>query len=218
MVSEVGTLPAAYSEDEFIPISALQHYLYCPRQCALIHLEQAWAENVLTAEGRQLHARADQSRAESRGELRQVSGLALKSARLGLTGRADVVEFHREGPRWRPFPVEYKRGRPKKNLEDKVQLCAQAFCLEEMLSLEVPDGALYYGQSRRRQPVLFDQRLRQATVEACRVVHELLRGETTPRPVNDRRCVNCSLAELCRPSLAECASVAGYLGQLRRSP
>jgi CRISPR-associated exonuclease Cas4 len=173
---------------------------------------------VLTAEGRRLHAQADQSRSESRGELRRVSGLALKSGRLGLTGRADVVEFQREGSCWRPFPVEYKRGRPKKNLEDQVQLCAQAFCLEEMLEREVPDGALYYGQNRRRQPVFFDQRLRQATEEACRAAHELLGGEITPGPVNDRRCVNCSLAELCRPSLAERASASGYLARLRRSP
>ena len=150
-----------YSEDELLPLSALQHLLFCERQCALIHIEQAWSENLFTAEGRIMHERVDSGGRESRGAVRLAYGLALHSFRLGLAGKADVVEFHRDGAgNWQPFPVEHKRGRAKKENWDRVQLCAQAICLEEMLGTAVPAGALFYGKSRRRQDVVFDAELR----------------------------------------------------------
>lgn len=149
-----------FAEADLIPISALQHWAFCPRQCGLIHLEGLWAENRLTAEGKVLHDQAHNGAGESRGRLRIERGLALRSLSLGLTGKADVVEFHREAWGWQPFPVEYKRGRPKSHDADRLQLCAQAVCLEEMLQVAVPHGALFYGATRRRQEVDFDERLR----------------------------------------------------------
>lgn len=136
-----------YSAADLMPISALQHYLFCPRQCALIHLEQIWAENLYTAEGRLLHEKADSGKTEVRGDVKSVTGLLVRSLELGVTGKADVVEFHRREGIWHPFPVEYKRGRPKSHDADKIQLCAQALCLEEMLGLPVPEGALFLRQN-----------------------------------------------------------------------
>ena len=142
-----------FAEDDLIMVSALQHYLFCPRQCALIHLEQQWLENRLTAEGRILHERVHTSGRESRRTLRVEYDVPIRSLRFGLVGFADVVEFHRqEDGSWQPLPVEYTRGRPKRDDSDRVQLCAQALCLEEMLGCTVPQGALYYGEKRRRPP------------------------------------------------------------------
>ncbi|VAW34145.1 CRISPR-associated RecB family exonuclease Cas4 [hydrothermal vent metagenome] len=152
-----------YDEDDLLPLSALQHILFCERQCALIHIEQLWVENMFTAQGRIMHERVDRSGGESRGDIRIEFALPLRSLRLGLIGKADAVEFHRQSegnPAWLPFPVEHKRGRPKKDNCDKVQLCAQALCLEETLSLTIPQGALFYGKNRRRQLVEFDEVLR----------------------------------------------------------
>ncbi len=157
-------------EDALIPLSALQHYLFCPRQCALIHVEQLWAEDAATAEGQLLHAKADAARPETRPGVRVARGLAVRSLALGVTGRADVVEFRAAGAdgRGQPFPVEYKRGRPKAHRADEVQLCAQAICLEEMFGLPVPEGALFYGETRRRHPVAFDGELRALTARIRR--------------------------------------------------
>ena len=208
-----------YPEDAFIPISALQHYLYCPRQCALIHLEQVWTENAYTAEGRLLHERADSGKAETRGHIKTVTGLLLCSRKLGLTGKADVVEFHRqsEAGSWLPYPVDYKRGRPKKHDADRVQLCAQALCLEEMLGLLIPEGALFYGKTRRRQVVTFDEDLRQKTRQTALAAHEILRqGVTPPPPLSDERCAGCSLLEDCLPDASTGRSSASrYLESLR---
>ena len=147
-----------YTEDDLLPLSGLQHMLFCERQCALIHVEQVWAENRLTAEGRIMHDRVHEADRVSRGDIRVEYAMPLRSLRLGLIAKADVVEFHREMEtgengleKWRPFPVEYKHGKPKKDNSDKVQLCAQAMCLEEMLDVEIPDGAIFYGKTRRRQ-------------------------------------------------------------------
>lgn len=164
-----------YSPDEFIPISSLQHYQYCPRQCALIHIERLWEENLYTAEGRILHEKADSGKTEKRGDSKKATGLWLCSSELGLTGRADVVEFHRREGIWHPFPVEYKRGRPKKHDADVIQLCAQAMCLEEMLGLPVPEGALFYGKTRRRKAVIMNSTLRAATRETAEAVQALVR-------------------------------------------
>ena len=149
------------SEDDAIALSALQHYLYCPRQCALIHVEQLWAESRHTAEGRLLHEKADKPKAERRKGVRTVTAMPLADTRLGITGIADVVEFHHGPQGERAFPVEYKRGRPKAHRADEVQLCAQALCLESMLGQPVEAGALYYGEARRRTDVRFDDELRQ---------------------------------------------------------
>ena len=189
-MSEDGDAPA--------PLSALQHLAYCPRQCALIHLEQAWAENLWTAEGRVLHERVDEIGSETRGDLRIARGLTLASRRLGLSGRADVVEFRRRRDGvWQPFPVEYKRGRPKSHDADRVQLCAQALCLEEMLGVAVPEGALFYGQPRQREAVDFDQSLRERTEALAADLTRLLAEGRIPPPADDERCARCSLAEIC---------------------
>ncbi len=190
-----------YSEDELAPISALQHFVVCPRQCALIHLEGTWIENQRTAEGRLQHERVDRGGAETRDGVRRAYGLPLRSLRFGLAGRADVVEFHAdsEGGPERPFPVEHKRGRPKAGDEDKVQLCAQALCLEEMLGVKVPAGALFYGERRRRADVVFDDSLRRRTAEVAASVHAMLALGRTPPPPPDAPCQACSLQPACRP-------------------
>ena len=197
-----------------IPISALQHYLYCPRQCALIHLEQLWTENVYTAEGRQLHEKAHDAATESRGDRKTVTGLVLYSRTLGLTGQADVVEFHRRDGSWQPYPVEYKRGRPKSHDADRMQLCAQAFCLEEMLHVAIPEGALFYGKTRRRQVVALDEALREETRRTVEAVHSLMRQGKTPLPppleTANAICPACSLRDDCMP-LVPRTSAARYL-------
>ncbi len=197
-----------YHEDEYIMLSALQHYLFCPRQCALIHLEQTWEENSLTMQGNILHEKVHESKREKRGDLITAYGLRLASARLGLSGQADVVEFHK-GERgcalpktrgtWQPFPVEFKRGKPKKDNCDAVQLCAQALCLEDMLACEIPAGALFYGKNRRRKEVAFDAALRAETEHCVSAVHTLLNSGNTPPPVADKRCERCSLKDRCLP-------------------
>lgn len=259
-----------YSENDLISLSALQHLLFCERQCALIHVEQLWSENRLTAEGRVMHDKVHELCSETRGELRIARGLRLCSYRLGLVGQADVVEFHRiqtsdlrpgtsdlrpeilhqeaevkesapnpfedifqaadtgsepEPPAlshsntpqlhnsipsstihlpslsglWRPFPVEYKRGRPKINSCDEVQLCAQAICLEEMLGVSIESGALFYGKNRRRHEIVFTELLRSKTQQAAQRVHELIGNGTTPSANYEKKCDHCSLYELCQP-------------------
>ena len=185
-----------------IPLSALQHYLFCPRQCALIHVEALWAEDVATAEGRLLHEKVDAGRSEARPGVRVARGVALRSLALGVAGRADAVEFHRAsypGEPARPFPVEYKRGKPKAHRADEVQLCAQAICLEEMFSTEVSEGSLFYGETRRRQPVSFDAGLRALTAEVAAAARDMIGAGRTPRPVRMPSCRRCSLEPLCRP-------------------
>ena len=185
-------------DDDLIPLSALQHYLYCPRQCALIHVEQQWAENRQTAEGRLLHQRADQPQTEQRHGVRTVTAMPLASPALGISGIADVVEFLDE----QPFPVEYKRGRPKAHRADEVQLCAQALCLEYMLEWPVPEGALFYGETRRRKAVAFDATLRSLTLDTISATRSLLHGQHTPlAQYQPKRCDACSLIELCQPRL-----------------
>ncbi|MBW1707920.1 MAG: CRISPR-associated protein Cas4 [Deltaproteobacteria bacterium] len=205
-----------YTEDDLIPLSGLQHLLFCERQCALIHIEQAWAENVLTAEGRIMHERVHEEGRESRGDVRIEYAMPLRSLRLGLIAKADVVEFHRDkehpGDVWRPFPVEYKRGKPKKGNYDKVQLCGQAMCLEEMLGVEIAVGALFYGKTRRRQDVVFDSDLRRETEDAAKRFHELVESGLTPKAVYMKKCDNCSMSDLCMPkTVAKARSVNSYL-------
>ncbi len=205
-----------YSEDEFIQLSALQHYLFCERQCHLIHVEQIWEDNIFTAEGNILHKNADDQKAAERGEtLRIEYGLPIRSVKLGLSGKADVVEFHRrDNGTWQPYPVEYKRGKPKENRCDEVQLCAQALCLEEMLSTSIPEGALFYGKTKHRTIVLFDESLRSLSAETCAKTHELLRQEQSPPAVYEKaRCSNCSLVNLCLPKISG-KSVSLYISSM----
>ncbi len=207
-----------FLEDDLLPISALQHLLFCPRQCALIHIEQLWVENLFTAQGRLMHDRVDHSGRESRGKVRIEFGMPLRSLRLGLTGKADVVEFHlldQQKNVWCPFPIEYKRGKPKKENWDKVQLCAQALCLEEMLQAEVMEGALFYGKNRRRLEVLFNEDLRKETEETAEQLHQLFHSEKTPKADFEKRCKSCSFFGLCLPkTLAKKKKVDRYLDQV----
>lgn len=203
-------------DDDLIPISALQHFLYCPRQCALIHLEQLWADNRQTAEGQLLHQRADKPQVERRRGVRTVTAMPLLSLPLGITGKADVVEFHVVDDGERAFPVEYKRGRPKAHRADEVQLCAQALCLEAMLGTVVETGALFYGQTRRRQDVAFDAALRELTHKVIADTRQMLAGGRTPLVSYDpKRCDRCSLIELCQPRwLGRCGIDAWLREQL----
>lgn len=202
------------ADADLIALSALQHYLYCPRQCALIHIEQAWAENTATAQGRVAHERVHAVESEVRRGVRSVTGMPLRSDRLGVTGIADVVELHR-GPdgAWRPLPVEHKRGRPKLHHADEVQLCAQAMALEEMFAVDVPEGALFYGQPRRRNIVAFDAELQTLTETTAAATRAMIAAGRTPRMRYDKkRCDACSLLDICDPRITGAAgSAAAWL-------
>lgn len=188
-------------DEDLIPLSALQHYLYCPRQCALIHIERAWTESVHTAEGRLLHQRSDTPGAEQRHGVRTVTAMPLRHEALGIAGVADVVEFHADDHGGtQAVPVEYKRGRPKKHRADEVQLCAQALCLEGMLGSTVPQGMLFYGKTRRRTPVAFDAALRDLTIQTIENTRAMMAsGRTPPAHYDTKRCDACSLIDDCQP-------------------
>jgi CRISPR-associated exonuclease Cas4 len=210
-----------YAEADLVPLSALQHYQFCPRQCALIHVEQIWVESKLTAEGRILHDRVDAGGVEKRRDVKRVFGLPIRCLRLGLVGKADVVEFHRQadGP-WIPYPVEHKRGRRKQEDWDRVQLCAQAVCLEEMLGVSVPEGALFYGKEQRREAVTIGEALRRETEEVAAAVHRMLAEGRTPPPEYAPKCDSCSLVEVCLPRGVggSKSRVARYLAKVLEEP
>lgn len=190
------------AEDALIPLSALQHYLFCPRQCALIHVEQLWAENGATADGRILHEKVDGGRPDRRPGVRTLRGVTLRSLALGVAGKADVVELTGKPPQ--PFPVEYKRGRPKSHRADEVQLCAQAICLEEAFGVRVAAGALFYGTIRRRTDVVFDTDLRALTMRIAAETRAMITAGQTPVPVyRAAACDNCSMFDLCEPKRLE---------------
>lgn len=205
-------------DEEIIPISALQHYLYCPRQCALIHVERLWAENRQTAEGRLLHERADQAVIERRHGVRTLTAMPLSHRELGIFGVADVVEFHAGADGERPYPVEYKRGRPKAHRADEVQLCAQALCLEAMFSRRIDEGALFYGMPRRRYVIEFDDALRSLTLAAIRGTRAIFAAGHTPSATFEaKRCNACSLLDLCQPRLfARAGGVDAWLARQLR--
>jgi len=186
------------SEPDLVPISALQHWSYCPRQCGLIHLEQAFEDNVHTLRGQAVHARVDTPGFESRAGVRTERALPLACERLGLVGKADVVEFLPDGT---PYPIEYKHGRTTKAKRghDALQLAAQALCLEEMTGRTVPEGALFYASSKRRVVVAIDALLHAAVETAVSAVRSILTSGRLPPPVNDSRCRACSLADICQP-------------------
>ena len=203
-----------YTEDDLLPISALQHLLYCERQCALIHIERVWEENQFTAEGRILHEKVDSGTDCMRSGRRIARSLPLRSLQLGLTGLADVVEF---GPgKQDVFPIEYKRGRKKAANWDRIQLCAQALCLEEMLGHRIDNGALFYGKTRRRQDVAINDELREETAQMAHRLHALFDARVTPRPVFDKRCPSCSFFSYCLPETLSGKKSAGrYLDAIR---
>lgn len=186
-------------EDALVPLSALQHYLFCPRQCALIHVEQSWAEDGATAEGRLLHERTDAGKPDRRQGVKILRSLTIRSFALGVAGKADVVEMRGA----QPYPVEYKRGRPKTHRADEVQLCAQAICLEEMFAEPIPEGALFYGETRRRTVVAFDAGLRALTAQVAADTRRMIAAQKTPPPVYTPACEKCSMQEICRPQRLE---------------
>lgn len=190
-----------FDEEDLLPISALQHLIFCERQWALIHLEQIWEENKLTIEGNHLHERVDNPREENKGKIKIVRSLRLRSLKYGLTGIADLVEFRKLSSNTflQPYPVEYKRGKPKKDLSDSVQLCAQALCLEEMLKVPIPKGAFFYGEPKRRYEIELDQALRDETLRYVQRLHHVVNAKKTPLAKFEKKCSNCSLINWCMP-------------------
>lgn len=213
-----------YPESDYLMLSGLQHFEFCRRQWALIHIEQQWAENYRTTSGELMHKKAhEEMSVEKRGNLIIMRGLRISSRQLGLSGQCDVVEFHRNHKgvniygyedKWVPVPVEYKRGTEKEGHEDEVQLCAQAICLEEMFLTEVPKGFLYYGEDRRRTEIAFDEELRRHVMELAFQMHEIYKRGTTPKVKTGKKCRSCSLNELCIPKLNKQMDVEEYIGSM----
>jgi len=195
-----------------VMISALEHYAYCPRQCALIHLEQTFDENIYTLRGRHLHRRVDDPVSAEYEGVRVERAMPLWSKKLGLTGKADVVEFHGDTP----YPVEYKSGKKRATLPEKIQLCGQALCLEEMFETEVLEGALYWIASKRRQIVRFDEKLRSICLDTLQKVRTMLENGTVPPPHLDKRCDHCSLRFSCMPETASVPDVEALLFEENR--
>lgn len=205
------------NESNLLPLSALQHLLFCERQCALIHIEQVWADNYFTSEGNLLHERTHEGPDESRPGVRIARGMLVRSNELGVSGQCDVVEFHSDGS---VLPVEYKRGKPKIHRVDEVQLCAQAFCLEEMLGCSIPRGMLYYGKRRRRTDVVFDETLRELTRQTAHRLHALIDSRITPIAQREKKCESCSLLEICLPDALRLKRSVNswFAARLRDSP
>lgn len=200
-----GDRASEWADGDLVQISMLEHWSYCPRQCALIHLEQTFQENLYTMRGLAVHDKVDQPDGEMEQGIRVERAVPLWSEKLGLIGRADVVEFHGETP----YPVEYKSGPRRKWGHDALQLCAQAICLEEMLGQAIPRGAIYYHGSRRRLEVFCDEELRMQVERSVCEIREMLHSNRMPPPVNDARCRECSLQEACMPAvLAERTEMA----------
>lgn len=214
------------AEGEYLALSGIQHYAFCARQWALIHLEQQWSENVLTVQGSLMHERAhDEFSRERRGDVLTVRGLGVHSRVLGLSGKCDVVEFRRspqgvpiagEDGQWLPVPVEYKHGKAKRHDADRLQLCAQAICLEEMLVCEIPVGYLYYGQTRNREKVELNAELRERVAQLAREMHRAFERRVTPIPRSMAACRSCSLKDICLPTLPKRESVAAYMARRMR--
>lgn len=212
-----------YNEEDFLQLSGLQHFKFCRRQWALIHIENQWKENYRTTDGEILHENAHNgSFSESRGDRLITRDMRVFSSSLGVSGACDVLEFHRgesgiplkgKAGLWQPYPVEYKRGKPKVNTVDALQLCGQAMCLEEMLCCEIPVGALYYGEVRRRSEVTFTEELRREVRTLLGEMHGLYERGYTPKVKPTKSCNACSLKELCLPKLMRQKSVKAYLRQ-----
>ena len=210
-----------FSDDELLQLSGLQHFAFCRRQWALIHIENQWQENWRTIDGQLFHQHAhDVGSRELRGNVLTIRALSILSRSLGVSGQCDVVEFRRdangvplsgEDGLWLPYPVEYKRGTDKTKAADALQLCGQALCLEEMLCCHIPEGALFYGETRRRSVVVFDDALRQTVRDMLAEMHQLYRRGYTPKVKPSKSCNACSIKELCLPALLRRDSSAQYL-------
>ena len=210
-----------YKEEDFLLLSGIQHFSFCKRQWALIHIEQQWQENFHTMEGQILHERThDNTAKEKRGDLIISRGMNVFSRSLGITGTCDVVELHgskdgvnifgRDGT-YKPIPVEYKRGKPKEDESDVLQLCAQAMCLEEMLLCEIPEAFLYYGKTKHRLKVMLDEKLHQRVNIIVKEMHQLYDRRHTPKVKTSKKCKSCSLAEICMPRLCKNISAINYI-------
>ena len=212
-----------YKEEDYLMLSGIQHFAFCRRQWAMIHIEQQWAENYRTTAGELMHKKAhDEGSFEKRGDLLIVRGLRISSRELGLSGQCDVVEFHRDDEgvklfgyegKWTPVPVEYKHGAPKEDNADELQLCAQAICLEEMFQIRISDGYLFYGENRRRSHVEFTEDLREAVKKAAGEMHDLFQKGYTPNVKPTKKCRACSLEDLCLPKLQKTVKVRTYIEQ-----
>ena len=209
-----------FSDEDLLQISGLQHLMFCERRWALIYMEMEWEENVRTVEGKQLHESVHKQGASTRSGVRVARGLRLRSLSLGLTGQADLVEFHASDDgapipglsgRWLPYPVEYKRGRKRYENADEAQLCAQALCLEEMLGVTVLKGAIFYGQPRKRSEIDLYFALRGEVSRLCSRARELYSNQTIPSPRLGRHCSNCSIEDICMPNLAAVDKSAEYV-------
>ncbi len=209
-----------YAEDDFLMISGIQHFSFCPRQWALIHVEQQWDENMKTMEGNIVHEHChDDDFIEKRGDLLIIRGLRVSSRTLGVTGQCDVVEFHRDEDGcylhgcdglWQPFPIEYKRGISKQIDADRLQLCCQAMCLEEMLGVPIKEGALFYHETHRRENVALTDRLRDEVISMTTEMHQYFQRGYTPKVKPKRGCTSCSLKEICLPVLCKKKSAKMY--------
>lgn len=212
-----------YKEEDYLMLSGIQHFSFCKRQWALIHIEQQWAENYKTTAGELMHKKAhDENSLEKRGDLLIVRGLRIASHELGLSGQCDVVEFHQSEDgidlfgydgKWNPLPIEYKHGLPKENQADELQLCAQAICLEKMFQTNISAGFLYYGENRRRTKVEFTPDLRGETRQTAEKMHEMFKRKHTPKVTTSKQCKSCSLADLCLPKLQKSMDVGKYIKQ-----
>lgn len=210
-----------YNEEDFLLLSGIQHFSFCKRQWALIHIEQQWRENLHTVEGQILHERAhDGTQKEKRGDLVVTRGMAIFSRTLGITGSCDIVEFHKDADgvnifgrngTYRPIPVEYKKGKPKEDESDMLQLCAQAMCLEEMLVCDIPEAFMFYGETKRRLKVALDEGLRTRLKAMVKEMHDLYDRRYTPKVKVSNKCKACSLSEICMPKLCKNPSVANYI-------
>ena len=213
-----------YDDDQMLMLSGIQHYMYCPRQWALIHIEQQWADNRLTAEGELLHKNVDNpAYRQKNGETINLRAVHIASHTLGLYGISDAIELipsetkenaithPRYAGYWRPYPIEYKRGHRKPDERDEVQLAAQVICLEEMYEIHIPEAALFYNETRHRETVTIDERLRQLTYQLSEAMHKSFDSGITPKAVEQRGCKNCSLLEICAPELTRKTCVSYYL-------
>lgn len=213
-----------FAEDDMLMLSGIQHFMFCPRQWALIHLEQQWDENRLTMEGKLLHSNVDNpAYRQKNGDTITLRSVAIASKRLGLYGLTDAVELQpsnetKGGIRsklypgiWMPFPIEYKRGKPKRTAIDEVQLAAQAMCMEEMYEIDIHFGALYYGETRHREVISINEQLREQVVICAEEMHRIFRSGHLPKVVKGKHCKNCSLMNICMPNIESCTQVNTYL-------
>lgn len=217
---------AEYSEEDYVHVNALQHYVFCPRQCALIYIEDIWQENLYTVRGNLLHKKVDSDNYEIRAGVKTVRGLRIHSQRLGLSGRCDMVEFHENGNMQQVVPVEFKAGKPKQDISDEVQLCAQVLCLEEMLNTTVCRGMFFYGRIRRRVTVEISDALREKTEQIIRETHQLIASRQVPtlpallqltgqtQSQFLKRCQRCSLQDACQPKAMRDCKLNQYVKEL----